>query len=361
MKKIAILSGVNIKHMTLISLYTDLLKRHGIEYDIIYMDKYGEDEPFDCAHKYRYTCIVKQDMPKPVKELKYMSFLPYAKRKLLEGKYDFVIVWNDVAIFQFGPFLARHFKGRYCLNVRDNMRYDDPLFAWRYRRCFANAAFNTTSSRGYLAFLPQNAEFLPIHSLNLAVLEGMRVHTSLRREGEPIRIGFVGYVRFYERNRKLLDAFANDPRFELHYYGKNASVLQAYAEEKGIENTCFHDSFPVEDTAKYLEKIDVMNNLYGNDTANVRLAISIKTYHALYARIPILVCPDTYNAEYAEEAGVGFEIADEQIDQSLPDRFYRWYRGMSFERMDAACRLFLQRAQEDNQKFVQIAEKHLAS
>lgn len=359
MKKIAILSSVNIKHMTLISLYTDLMKQHGIEYDIIYMDKYGEDEAFECAHKFRYSCVVKQNMPKIVKELKYMSFVPYAKRKLRQGKYDFVIVWNDVAIFQFGAYLAKHFKGRYCLNVRDNMRYDDPRFAWRYKHCFADSAFNTISSKGYLDFLPKNAEYLPIHSLNLSALEGMQIHTGLRKEGEPIRIGFVGYVRFYERNKMLLDAFANDPRFELHYYGKNADVLRAYAEEKGIRNTCFHDSFPVADTAKYLEKIDVMNNLYGNDTINVRKAISIKFFHALYARIPIFVCPDTYNAECAKEAGIGFEIGDDEINRFLPDRFYAWYHALDFSKMDTACGTFLQNALKDNHFFSETAEKFI--
>lgn len=44
--KVCILSAVNIKHMSLITLYTEVLKQQGIEYDIIYMDKYGEDEPF---------------------------------------------------------------------------------------------------------------------------------------------------------------------------------------------------------------------------------------------------------------------------------------------------------------------------
>ena len=44
MARIAILSAVNIKHMSLISLYTEILKKNGVKYDIIYMDKYNEDD-----------------------------------------------------------------------------------------------------------------------------------------------------------------------------------------------------------------------------------------------------------------------------------------------------------------------------
>ena len=42
MKKICILSAVNIKHMSLISIYTKYFKENGMDYDVIYMDKYNE-------------------------------------------------------------------------------------------------------------------------------------------------------------------------------------------------------------------------------------------------------------------------------------------------------------------------------
>lgn len=359
MKKVAILSSVNIKHMSLISLYTDVLKKNGINYDIIYMDKYDEDEAFECAHKYRFVNVVKQNWPTILKEAKYMTFVPYAKRILTRENYDFIIVWNDVAIFQFGEFLARHFKDRYCLNVRDNMRYDDPRFAWRYKHCFAASAFNTISSRGYLDFLPKNAEYLPIHSLNLSVLEGMKIHTNVRTESKPIRIGFIGYVRFYERNKKLLNAFKNDSRFELHYYGKGAEILEEYAKENDINNTVFHGGFPVSETSKYLEQIDVINNLYGNETVNLQKAISIKFYHALYSRIPILVCPNTYIGALAKDLGYGFEIADDDIKDTLPDRFYEWYRGLDYEKLDDNARDYLKSVEKENQELETMIYKYL--
>lgn len=359
MKKIAILSSVNIKHMSLISLYTDVLKKNGLSYDIIYMDKYGEDEPFECAHKYRFVNVVKKSWPKLLKEAKYMTFVPYARQILKRENYDFIIVWNDVAIFQFGEFLAKHFKGRYCLNVRDNMGYDNSHFSWRYKNCFANSAFNTVSSRGYLDFLPKNAEYLPIHSLNLSALNGMRVHTRMRSENEPIRIGFIGYVRFFERNKKLLNVFKNDSRFELCYYGKGAEVLEEYARENDIKNTKFHGGFPVSKTAKYLEQIDIINNLYGNETVNLQKAISIKFYHALYSRIPIMVCPNTYVGSLAKELGYGFELSDEDIVDTLPNRCYDWYKSLDYSRMDKSAERYLQSVEKENLELDNLIKQHL--
>lgn len=357
--KIAILSAVNIRHMSLISLYTDILKKNHVDYDIIYMDKYNEEEAFDCKTRYRYVNVIGRRWPRFFKKIKYMLFVPYAERILKKNKYDFVIVWNDVAIFMFADFLRRHYAGKYCMNVRDNMYYDKPFWNRRYGRSFQKAAFVTISSRGYLDILPKGIDYVQIQSLNLSVLDGMRKHDGLRSEGEPIRIGFIGYVRYFERNQKLLDAFANDDRFELHYYGTKANVLQAYAQEHGIRNTAFHDTFPVADTGKYLEKIDLVNNLYGNGTVNVRRAISIKLFHAIYSRVPILVCPNTYVGEVAKSLGMGFDVDDSEIDAALPDRLYAWYRSLDFDAMQAKGAAYMESAIRENEAFAALVERYL--
>lgn len=357
MKKVCILSAVNIKHMSMISVYTELLKKHGIAYDIIYMDKYGIDEKFECTQKYRYVNVVKQKWPKIIKMVKYMMYLPYAAKIMNKNQYDFIIAWNDVAIFMFANYLSKKYKAKYCLNVRDNMWYEKKIFQKRYKKVFTNSAFNTISSKGYLDFLPQGVNYIPIHSLNLAVLKGMTQHTSLRTEQEPIRIGFIGYVRFFERNKRMLDVFANDVRFELHYYGTNANILKEYAEEKNIRNTAFHDSFPVEDTAKYLEKIDIINNLYGNETINLQKAISIKFFHALYARIPILVCDNTYVGQIAKNIGIGFEVTD--INTDMKENLYIWYRGLDFTSLEINCVKYLEQSVKENQEFEKIAIEYL--
>ena len=127
--------------------------------------------------------------------------------------------------------------------------------------------------------------------------------------------------------------------------------MKAYAEEKGVYNTAFHDTFPVEETSKYLENIDVMNNLYGNETVGLRKAISIKLFHALYAKIPILVCPDTYVGSVALQLGIGFEIGDEMFDETLPDKVYEWYHSIDFAKMKEASEAYLEITEGENEIF----------
>ena len=348
MSKICILSAVNIKHMAMISLYTERLLRDGIDFDIVYMDKYGEEEEFPAKNIYRYENIIDHNQPKWKKALRYMRFRKYAIEVLEKNKYDFIIVWNDVAIIMFADYLARKWKGKYCLNIRDYCRQDKKPLSWLFKWVIGNAAFSTTSSLGYKVFLPKS-DYIQVHSLNMPVLRKLSPRAGFRNPDEPIRIGFVGYVRFFEINSKLLDIFKNDPRFELHYYGSHSEYLRDYAKQNGITNACFHGSFPVQETNLYLEKIDIVNNLYGNQTKSLDYALSIKLYNGVWCRLPILVCPGTYMEKITKEYGIGYTV--KSYDDDMKDNIYEWYRGLDFKKFNEGCERFIETVENENTLF----------
>ena len=356
MKKICILSAVNIRHMSLISLYTCLLQKYKIDFDIIYMDKYGEEEEFPAKRQYRYVNLIKQSWPKWRKILRYFRFRRYAIRLLNKNRYDFVIVWNDVAIFMFADYLARKYKDKYCLNVRDYCSQNIKWVYKRFEKVIKNASFTTISSEGYKKFLPPYNYYV-IHSLNPILFHSIEPKAGFRKEGEPIRIGFVGYVRFFELNKTFMQLFKNDPRFELHYYGTKASILEKYAQENDINNTVFHDTFPVQDTPKYLEKIDIINNLYGNERIGLTTALSIKLYHAVYVRMPILVCPNTYMEEVTKKYSLGFVFSE--LAESYKEKLYSWYRQLNFEEFNSNCKHFLKEIERQNSIFENKVKEYI--
>lgn len=358
---VVILCTSNIRHMSPVSIYTDLLKECGIEYDLIYMDKYGEDEEFECGRKYRFVNRISSGLPAILKCIKYALFLPFASYIMLKNRYKFVIAWNDLTALLFAGFLRRHFRNSYCVNIRDEMGYRKPWIRNRYRKVFSGAAFCTTSSRKYESFLPEGITYTPINSLNFNALKDLKPRNSHRSSNAPLRIGFIGNVRFFEINEKLLRLFRDDPRFELHFYGTNANKLKKYAEDNEINNCVFHDSFPVKETGKYLNKIDILNNVYGNDTEGLRTAVSIKLYHAAYARIPILVCDNTYTADLAERAGIGFKVDPKAFDDSISDELYSWYYSLDYRRVIQGCATFLHSAEKENEAFKALLMDRLVS
>ena len=350
MKKICILSAVNIRHMSLISLYTDLFIKNNISFDIIYMDKYDEEEEIEAKNIFRYVNKIDQKKPKWYKALKYFKFRNYAINIIKRNNYDYIVVWNDLAIFMFADFLANHYKKRYCLNIRDYCYQNIRWVFNRFEKVIKNSDFNTISSKGYEEFLPK-FNYLIIHSLNPILFDSIVPRKAFRDKDNPIRIGFIGYVRYFERNEKMLDLFKNDPRFELHYYGTKANVLRDYAEKNGINNAVFYDTFPVKDTYKYLQNIDIINNLYGNDSVGVNTALSIKLYHGIYTRIPILVSANTYMEEVAKKYNIGFTFAE--ITNDYKNNLYEWYTHLDFGTFNEGCGAILSIVEEQNSKFNQ--------
>ncbi|MDP3443883.1 MAG: capsular biosynthesis protein [Ignavibacteria bacterium] len=354
MKKICILSAVNIRHMSMISLYTEKLKRDSIDFDIIYMDKYGEEEDFPAKNKYIFKNIINPNDNKLRKACQYFKFKNFAIPILEKNKYDLIIVWNDVAIFMFANYLAHKWKGKYCLNIRDYCYQKNPLVYMRFKKVINNSLFSTISSDGYRTFLPPY-KYLHVHSLNKKVLANITPRNSYQNIGEPIRITFIGSVRYFEMNKKLLDIFKNDERFKLQFCGTNAKVLEEYAIKNSINNTYFHDTFQVSKTADFIEKTDLVNNLYGSGSIGLDTALSIKLYYGIFYRTPILVLPNTYMAEIVQEYDIGYVV--ESISSKLPDEIFGWYRGSDFDVFNSNCEELLKKINCDNEKFELVYQK----
>lgn len=356
MKKVCILSSVNIKHMTLISLYTNRLERDNIKYDIIYMDKYGENEKINAENIYRFENKITRTDSKLNKILKYFKFRKYAKQILNRNKYDFIIVWNEVTSFIFSGYLQRKYENRYCLNIRDYLYHDFPIIKNIHHRVINKSAFTTISSDAFKSFLPKY-DYIHIHSLNVKLLSQVNPRKALRANEERLRISFIGNVRFFDINKKILDVFKNDNRFELCYFGTNSEVLKEYAINNEIENVSFNSSFPVEDTANFIEKSDIINNIYGNNSKKLDYALSIKLYYAIYNNLPILVNSKTHMAEIVSKYNIGYVV--EKIDENLPNNIYTWYRSINFNDFSKNCRKMLDEIVENNIEFDRYYDKFI--
>ncbi|MDP3014534.1 MAG: hypothetical protein Q8M92_09845, partial [Candidatus Subteraquimicrobiales bacterium] len=155
MAKICILSTVNLKHMTLVSLYTDFFDKNNIRYDIIYIDKYFSDEENTAENVYKLNLSINKDWTFFYKLIKYWKFKKYAKEIIESKNYEFIIVWNSFTAFMFSDLLLKQYNGNYCINIRD---YAKEKFYPVYRvlkKVIENSSFTTISSDGFKKFLPE--------------------------------------------------------------------------------------------------------------------------------------------------------------------------------------------------------------
>ena len=332
--------------MSLISIYTKYFEEHGIEYDIIYMDKYNEDEDIGAKNIYRFINIIDHKWSKIHKVLKYSKFISYAKGVIKKENYDKIIVWNDVAILMFGMFLAKRCKHKYCLNCRDYNGEKNPIIYYIFKKTIENSYFTTISSGGFRTFLPKY-NYIDLYSYNDKLLQSCEPRCDL--SGTSLRIGFVGNVRFFEENYKLLNSLKNDSRYEIHYHGSNSEIIEEYAKSNGKNNVICSGSFPVNETGKYLNECDIINNVFGNDSIAVKSLTSIRLFHAAYMHMPILVSKETYMEELVKTYGIGYVIDFD--DKDLADHLFEWYKNIDFEELERNCNRLISVATKSNNNF----------
>ncbi len=344
--KICILSIVNIKHMSAASLYLDYFQQKGIKYDIIYIDKYLKPERINAENIYRFELKIDREWSRIKKISKYFRFRKYAKQILDKNKYDLVITWGTETALLFFDYLISKLKNKYIVNIRDYANLNNKLKYLALKGIVTNSKFTTISSNGFKSFLPKS-NYILVHSLNKSVLDKANKRNKLRERFEPIRICFLGYVRFYDNDKKLIDALGNDKRFVLQYFGVGSEVLEAYAKNKSINNVEFVSGFDVEETSKLLDKADIINNLYGYNDIALDTAVSIKYYHAVYLRLPILVYKNTYMESISQNIGYVFD----GDYNNLADKLYNWYCNLDFNVFKNKCHEIVERVKCENKKF----------
>lgn len=265
----------------------------------------------------------------PKKVLKYFGFAKFVKQELKNNKYKKIVFLDtsSCTLVLLHGFLRKNYMKKYWVDIRDYSFENIFLYKYMLGKTLKNAFGCDISSRGFLKFLPNIDNYCVTHNIDFDTINQLENHCIEEypdNENHVIRISFIGNVRYYGINKTLLDIFKNDPRFKIQFYGTGSEVLSEYCEKNGIQNVEFEGRFPFEKTAEFYQKTDIINNLYGNNTMEVKTALSNKLYYSLYLDKPILVYPDTYMCDVVSKYGLGF-VVDFKSD-NIPDKLYEWYK-----------------------------------
>lgn len=284
---------------------------------------------------------------KVTKIKKYIQFGNFVRAKLKETKYDKVIFLGSYAgiMAQLSGFLKKNYKNKYWLDIRDYTFENIPLYYKAMKLAIDNSYKTAISSPGYQKFLPKQ-DYVIGHNIDFDNIEKSKIARADYVLGNPIRISFIGLIRYLEENKKLLSILGNDNRFILQYYGMNAEILKEYCQINGISNVDFHGRFLPSETASFYKKTDIINNVYGNDRVALTTALSNKLYFSSGLRIPILVCPNTYMEKVTVERGFGFTI--DYNDCRIGDKLYSWFMELQENSNDIAYDEFFESVKKED-------------
>lgn len=345
MSKICIVGATNLKHMSLISLYTKYFDENNIPYDLIYLDRYDIDEENNAENVYKLN--VKRDIKskKIYKLIDFIKFRRFAAKYIKDNKYQFVITWQLTTAYILFGVLGRGHK--YIVNVRDYIMENNPIIKFMLKKLVKKSFMTTVSSEGFYEFLPDYA-YIKVNSINEKIISNITESDYKINDNKKYRIGFIGNCRFFDACYKLIDAFKNDERFEVWFSGTNSEILSEYAEKKGAENVFTTPGFAPDETIRIMSEFDVVNSAFGNDSTDCRLLVPIRLYTAVALLKPMLVNFETQLSKEVDAFGLGFSI---RSYNNLADDLYNYLTNLDRNKFKENCDFYLEKSRRENTEF----------
>lgn len=336
MNKVVILSLDDIRHITMINIYTDYFEEHNIPYDIICLNRYNEPETkYKSATVYSYKGSNINDS-KVKKFISYVKYRRFAINKLRRNNYGYIVVWGERTASVFSDYLIK--CNSYCVNIRDIGFPTIKVFFNRLKKAIDYSDFSTWCAPRGNEYLPKH-DYIIVLNQNKNLVKDANKEDALVGKNEPIRIGTIGYIRHIEPSKQLMKAFCNDRRYIIQFYGTGAEKLADYANEIGMKNIDIRGTFNAEETAELLNKTDVINSFCGDGKTDITIAIGspIRYGYSTLLYKPAIVSPNTYISDKTKKLNIGFTV---ESFASLPDDFYNWYHSLKFEEFKVNCDRF---------------------
>lgn len=252
-------------------------------------------------HLYTRSAVYGNRMQKLKGMFGYRAFCSRVVRMVAP---DVVIAshWNNLLM------LPRLDYGRQML-IYENL--DAPtgpaLGRWLLNRVEAfymkRAALTVHASRFYTRIYPRKYRQLVLENKPVIATEPVDYVPS-----RPLRIAYLGNVRYLGILKNLADAVRGDDRFVLCYHGGGPDY--APLEEYTASATNIHMTGPYryEDIERLYRQTDIIWAAYPNRDFNVRYAISNKFHESLAYAIPAIYADNTCLGEYVEDNGIGYQV-----------------------------------------------------
>ena len=165
--------------------------------------------------------------------------------------------------------------------------------------------------------VPDNVCVIP-NRLNDSILK-FEVQPHHKFNVEHIKIGYVGFIRYFSIYNFAKVFCSHYPDSEIHFYGTftNEKAKQQFEKLKQYNNCFFHGSFKSPDDLNIIySQFDLVLSTYDVSSENVRWAEPNKIYEAIYFETPIIVSSETYLADKVRKLGIGYDV-DAMNEQSI--------------------------------------------
>ena len=344
--KIGLILPGNIWFCPYVNIYTQIMDKEGIKYDLISWNRDGTDK----VNGYQFGQKL-NNLSNPIyKLLSIFRYVAFIKNIVRKNKYNKLIVFGpQIAIF-ISAFLNKYYKNRYVFDYRDLSIEQKCIFKRTFKKVLNNSYLNVISSPGFKKYLPHGYEYILSHNFNINVVKEVLANedkTSICLD--RINVLTIGGIRDYSSNIEVVKSLANKNPFYLEFIGKGvaADMIKSYAMEHRITNIEFKGYYPKEKEAEYIRQATFLNIYYPKKPSH-DTALSNRFYNALIYRKPMIVTSDTVQGDYVESYQLGLSI--ENCD-SLDNKINEYVENFDAKLFSAKCNELLLNFLDDYKTF----------
>ncbi len=125
---------------------------------------------------------------------------------------------------------------------------------------------------------------------------------------KPLKVAFVGTIRYKDILQHLADALMDNPEFELYFHGggHDYETMKEYC--KNASNVFFTGKYDYSTVVSLYHQSDIIWAGYPNKDYNVVYAISNKFHESLYVGVPCVFSKGTKLADFVKANNLGFVV-----------------------------------------------------
>lgn len=303
MNKIALIVSNNQWCCPYVNIYSRLLSRWGVPYEIISWDREGRKEG-----GIQYKNVEKGRNPIRV-FFAFVKFSAFVKKTVKNNGYSRLIVFDSQLGIFLASFLKRNYRRKYIFDYRDLSIEQKRLFKNPFFNLLRYSYFNVISSPGFKNYLPP-FDYVLCHNIDVKKAEESLQSEVIPYSGKEIKVLTIGAIR-KDCNIEVINALGDKAGFVLSFVGKGpfSSDMEEYVKEKGYKNIVFKGYYKKDEEDSIIRDCSCINIAYPLIPSHIS-ALSNRFYNSLIYRRPMIVTNGTIQGAYAKKFKVGLVIND---------------------------------------------------
>lgn len=354
--KILVLGFAKIKYMPYLNFYLDSISASENEVHVVYWDRDGKpDSPPKeevLYHKFSYALSDFDNASKKIKA--FNKYRRFAKQLIKSEKFDYIISLHTWPAVLLNKEITGKYQKRFIYDYRDMTVENNALLKKIIDRLIYAATVTFVSSKAFLKNLPTNGSYQISHNLTEDSFDHREKHSL--KSASPIRVRFWGLFRSRETDLAFIKALGDDPRFELHFHGRDGEYIEKAIAHNAYTNVFMHGEYEPQDRFEFAKETELLINIPDN-IDNSMLAVGNKTYDGAILYVPQICSDQQYMGKINERYGLGINV--DPFSEDLADKLYNFIKGIDEEKFWSNCDEFAEGALKEYKIGQDVIRKQL--